>query len=128
VDTVLNRLFLNDGNTIRRVDLSNNAITTLVTLVPNLDASRLVIDVSNNWMYWMENDTTIRKAHLDGSGVTDVATGLAGLTGFDADVANQHLCWIAGGSMYRSNLSGGGLTALFAVGSTARDPVFVPGL
>ena len=68
-----------------------------------------------SFIYWGDPSTDkIHRANLDGSGVTDLVTGLSNVESLALDVAGGHMYWADRGTdkIQRANLDGSGVTDL----------------
>ncbi|MCP4639089.1 MAG: DUF5050 domain-containing protein [bacterium] len=84
----------------------------------------LELDATGGYMYWAHGSTgTVKRANLDGSGVTDLVTGLSFASGIALDVSGSYIyitdAWA--GSVLRANLDGSGVTALVTGLSSPAD-------
>ena len=75
----------------------------LLTITPIGSASAQ----SSDYIYWTE-DTKVRRASLDGTGVQDLVTDVNIGVGIALDLTNNHIYWVERGSnkIRRANLDG----------------------
>ncbi len=90
---------------ISRVNVDGTGLATLIS--GGVDADDL--DLTADKMYWPDNDTAIRSANLDGSGILSVLTGKPSPYGIALDVAGGKIYWTnqtGNPKIQRSNLDG----------------------
>lgn len=79
----------------------------------------LALDVSRGHMYWSELDEgSIKRANLDGSGITGIISGLNMPENIVIDSIRQHIYWVDQtlGSIWRANLDGSGMGRFIYLG------------
>jgi DNA-binding beta-propeller fold protein YncE len=91
------KLYFSDvqHGTITRTDLDGSNSETIIS---GIDADALALDTSAGKIYWVDSDSAIKRANLDGTLVETVLNNLPSPYGIALDVA--------GGKMYWTNQSG----------------------
>ena len=112
LDTVNGKLYLTNAyGKIQRLNVDGSNFQP--NLITDLDTPRhLVLDVTDGKVYWTETTEAsgrIRRAHLDGSGIQNVATGL--VPPLSLAVANGKIYWTEGATenvreLHLANLDG----------------------
>ncbi|MFN8794191.1 MAG: tandem-95 repeat protein [Betaproteobacteria bacterium] len=115
-----------DTDSIWRANTDGSAQQRLVTGLS--DPRGVAVDLTNGFVYWSETGTpdAIRRANLDGSEVTSIATtGLHGPLGLALDAAGGRLYYADNGSgndhIERIDVTGANRTNLFALDSFPSD-------
>jgi sugar lactone lactonase YvrE len=130
IDPAAGHLYWAEQDTIKRSDL-NGANTTTLILGLN-DAIGLDLDLSNDHMYFVENDAgRISRADLDGTNISALVTGLPLFSALDVvvDAANNYLYWTqenAQSGLYRANLDGSGQSQLLSLSGFPRSVAIDP--
>ena len=112
LDAADGKIYLTNGwGKIQRLNVDGSNFQP--NLITGLDAPRgLTLDISGGKVYWIETTEAsgrIQRAHLDGSGVQNVATGL--VPPLSLAVANGKIYWTEGatenvGELHLANLDG----------------------
>lgn len=75
----------------------------------------IALDVPSGHLYWADRGNgTLRRANLDGTGVTTLVSGLMGPAGIALDLDGGRIYWVEmfGGRVARANLDGTGVQTL----------------
>jgi hypothetical protein len=104
----------NSDYLIRRVSLDGSGIERdFISNQFNNDVQGIALDVSGGKIYWAgKGSDKIYRANLsDGSGVTELVTGLNDPMGLDLDLVNNKMYWVeqGAGKIRRANLVGSGV-------------------
>ena len=92
---------------IRRANMDGTG--DVITLRNDVTRGRgFALDLINRHMYWLEINCCIRRANLDGSGVTTIESRTNTGREIALDVPNNHIYWIEGGpaTIWRNDLDG----------------------
>lgn len=95
---------------IYRATLSGGSPTLLINSLPNT-IKGISLDTQNGFIYWATGGATVGRANIDGTGATNIVTGLstANYIGFDFDsTIPPKLYWTEGGlqEIHRINTDG----------------------
>ncbi|MFH0982385.1 MAG: DNRLRE domain-containing protein [Planctomycetota bacterium] len=85
-------------------------------------ANGLFVDVAGGWMYWADQHAGIKRARLDGTGITTLFADESGLQDLAVDLFGRKIYWVNAGSdkILRANLDGAGTPqVLFSLGGGA---------
>lgn len=101
--------FLDNSVGVRRADLDGSNLTTLVSQ-PSGGPHTLVVNKTNNKLYWSSLQGTISRADIDGSNSTTIFSGATSVRGISVDQVNGHIYYAlpttSGGSIRRINIDG----------------------
>lgn len=120
-------------DSISRLNLNGTGQQTIISGIVQLTS--IQVDPIAGKVYWVDvgynafNDTTIRRANLDGSGVETVLANMPDvIVDFDVDYINKSIYWTSRdeGLIKKSDLNGGHILTIFSGLSEPQAIVLVP--
>ena len=114
VDPITGQAYWNTENPRHMMTVSPGSAPEIL-FSTSLNANEIAVDHFSGHLYWAEQ-TTIKRANLDGTDPTTVVTGISNAIGLDLDLSRGHLYFTDynAGNIYRTNLDGSAQTLILS--------------